>query len=131
MRPNPVRTALLSLAVLSLVGACSSDSDSSDNTFPIGKYIPVTAEPDTLNVMEFKSDGTYTVAAIDSGTYTTSGDVLTFETSTYCKKISPDAEKASYTWTWDGTTLEFTLKGTDKCTDRVATLAVDGKKAGT
>ncbi len=128
MRTSIGRIALMGLAVVSLVGACSSGSKS---TFPTDKYIQVGDSPNSQAILEFKADGTYEFVGFDHGTYEVSGNVFTYETSSYCKGISPDAEKASYTWTWNGTILHFAPKGIDKCTDRARASAIDWKKAGT
>jgi hypothetical protein len=121
--------AVVGLLGLGLLGACGSSSKSG-STFPTGQYVPADTSKGTA-IFEFKTDKTWSLAGYSSGTYSTSGNTLTFETDTFCKKVSADVEKASYTWTWDGTLLKFAPKGTDKCADRVTVMSVTSKKAGT
>jgi hypothetical protein len=123
MSSKTVRVAVIALATFGLFAACSDDG--STNEFPVGVYHQQ-GSTDASGTMEFKSDGTFVLAEGDEivteGTYSIDGDQLTWDTDSWCKDISADAESATYTWTQDGELLTMTVEGEDLCTDRVNTI---------
>ena len=66
---------------------------------------------DASETIEFKSDGTFVLAdgaaIVTEGTYSIDGDQLTWDTDSWCKNVSADAESATYTWTQDGDLLNL------------------------
>ncbi len=68
--------------------------------------------------MQFGSDGKFAAYSggllVDKGTFSTSGNEITWETSMACYP----QEKAAYTWTYQNATLVFKVKGADPCADR-------------
>jgi lysophospholipase L1-like esterase len=90
-------------------------------TFPIGVF----AAKDGAWIFRFDDDGTFTWSesgeVVASGTFSIQGNELTWETDSYCGNAA--SMKATYTWAFENDTLEFQVKGKDKCTDRQA--AVD------
>jgi hypothetical protein len=123
MRSKTIRVAVIAMATVGLFAACSDDESS--NEFPVGVY----HEPGSTDAggsMEFKSDGTFVLAygdeIVTDGTYSIDGDQLTWETDSWCKNISADAESATYTWTEEGDLLTMTVEGEDLCIDRVNTI---------
>ena len=123
MSSRTVRVAIIAMATLGLFAACSDDGNT--NEFPVGVYHQP-GSTDASGTMEFKSDGTFVLAEGDAvvteGTYSIDGDQLTWETDSWCKNVSADAESATYTWTQDGDLLTMTVEGEDLCTDRVNTI---------
>ncbi len=92
--------------------------------FPAGKWTATNASGDTA-VMEYKSDGTWSLTAagstdaVSAGSYATDGATFTFKTDTYCK--AQNAEQGTYSWTHadDQLTLK---KQSDSCADRVGVM---------
>jgi hypothetical protein len=123
MSSKIVRVAVIALATFGLFAACSDDG--STNEFPVGVYHQQ-GSTDASGTMEFKSDGTFVLAdgdeIVTEGTYSIDGDQLTWDTDSWCKDISAEAESATYTWTQDGELLTMTVEGEDLCTDRVNTI---------
>ena len=114
----------MAIAISGLFAACSDNGDTSE--FPVGVY-GQPGSTDTSGTIEFKSDGTYVLlddneVMVSEGTYSTDGDQLTWETDSYCKSVSDDAESATYTWTEDDDLLTMTVVGEDKCIGRVGVI---------
>lgn len=118
---------LVAAAAAGLLAGCSSDSDegSSEGAFPIGAYESTASLNDQGPVtLTYKDDGTRTIeqggALVVTGTYTVDGDQITLS-DPYCKKFEGQ-ESASYTWTWDGSTMAMTTTD-DACSSRKAAVA--------
>ena len=106
-----------------LVG-CSSSSSSGDDGFPAGTYESVASINRSGPVsVTFADDGAMTYRQGDksyAGTYTVEGDQITLSDS-FCKESGQ--ETATYTWTWDDTTLAMTTTPRDGCGARPVVLA--------
>lgn len=102
-----------SLMMLTLF-ACSGPS------FPYGTYVTSSGS----NKLVLHDDGTYMFSqsgrTISTGTFTIDGDKLTWETDSYCDKLS--ASPATYTWTYKDNTLVLAVDVSDQCSSRVRVL---------
>jgi hypothetical protein len=131
MNSRTARIAVTAIAMMGLFAACSDDGDTSE--FPVGVY----HEPgstDASGTMVFKSDGTFvltdgTEAVVSQGTYSTDGDQFTWETDSYCRTVSADAESATYTWMQDGDLLKMTVDGEDLCSGRLSVIETGLEKS--
>ena len=131
MRSTTTRIVVMAMAISGLFAACSDNGDTSE--FPVGVYHqPGSTEAE--GTMEFKSDGTFVLlagdeVAVTDGTYSVDGDQFTWETDSYCRRVSDAAESATYTWTEDGDLLTMTVEGEDPCTDRAELVQAGFEKA--
>lgn len=86
-------------------------------SFPYGTFV---GPADFYHVV-LKKDGSFTFldnkTVTSEGTFSIHGNELTWETDSHCAAV--DAQKATYTWTFDNDNLELDVKGNDKCTDRL------------
>ena len=118
-------SALVIVAALGMLGACSDDQDETE--FPTGKMVPVSATSTEEGYIEYKSDGTY--VGIDATGDTFTDGTYTVETDSYWEANAPDSTPVTYPFEWDGEVLSFGDNSDDTCADRAATLAVDSKLA--
>ena len=123
MSSKVLRVAIFALASLGMFAACSDDGNT--NEFPVGVYHHP-GSTDASGTIEFTSDGTFVLAdgdeIVTEGTYSIDDDQLTWDTDSYCRNISADAESATYSWTQDGDLLTMTVEGEDLCIGRVDTI---------
>lgn len=116
-----LRVTVAVAIAMSLLAACAGSAAA----FPTGKWT-ATNEAGSVGVMEFRSDGTWTLTGdgtvISSGTYATDQTTLTFTTDEYCRTVN--AEQGTYAWAHANDQLTLT-KQNDACTDRVRDL--DGR----
>ena len=101
-----IHVLLLALPLLAVAAACGADEESD---FPTGTYESVAVQD---NVMVFHEDGTFDVSQgplLVAGTYSIKGDELKILTDSFCA----DTPEATYTWSWDGTTLGMTATQDD------------------
>jgi hypothetical protein len=123
MRVGMVRRLLGGVALVGVLAACSSSGPAA-KPFQTGNYQIVGHIPSD-GLLQFRDDKTFSVisngAQATSGTYSISGNVISYATDSYCK--ANGQESATYTWKWDGTKLTFAAKGTDKCSGRITTMS--------
>jgi hypothetical protein len=108
---------LLVVPLLAAAAACGADEG---DEFPTGTYQSI-ANPGT--VMVFEEGGTFTAAngpMLAAGTYSVKGEELKILTDSFCAASSTPT--ATYTWSWDGTTLAMTPT-TDDCANRASDLS--------
>lgn len=105
------------LAVAAVAAACSADEG---DGFPTGTYQSIA---NAGTVMLFEDGGTFTAAngpMLAVGTYSVKGQELEILTDSFCAGSS--TPKATYTWSWDGTTLAMTPTA-DDCEARARDLS--------
>lgn len=106
---------VIGLVLISLfLAACGSGSPS-DFGFPTGKFVWEGSELQGIYLNEDKTwSAFYYGENVDEGTYDIKDNLYTQETSQVCP--SP----ATYEWSFDGTNLNFKLRGEDTCDIRRA-----------
>ena len=121
MNRKYVTVPLVLCTASGLLVGCSSSS--SEEEFPAGAYKSVANINGSGPVyITFADDGTQTIeqeGAEFAGTYTVDGDQITLSDAN-CKESGQ--ETATYTWTWDDSTLAMTTTK-DDCGARPPTVA--------
>ena len=129
-----LRVAVAIALAVSLVAGCGGGGSPSPAgaTFPTGKWAGTAG--DIPYVMEFRSDGTWTITWRDpdnqeqtnEGTYTADEDTVTFVTDAICDEQGYE-DDGTYNWNYANDRLMLTREK-DLCPDRIGALDLEAMK---